>query len=455
MSFSEIRLNPTLLDKLKAKIPTLWINKDPEKYLPENAPSIGAIKTAKNRLKRSEQLLLSLFPQSLTASKGEIESELIPISKLQDFIHNKYSCQTFAHEAWFLKADHTLPVAGSVKARGGFHEVLAVAEEIAISNQLLQPGSDLLPLASEKARQLFSQYSITVGSTGNLGLSIGTLAAALGFSTTVQMSTDAKAWKKDRLRKRGVNVVEHSGDYAAAVDAGREEAKKDSKVHFVDDEQSLLLFLGYAASALYLSEQLEKLNRKVDKNHPLFVYIPCGVGGAPGGITYGLKALFGENVHCFFAEPTASPCMLVQLAAGTDKPISVYDIGLDNKTESDGLAVGQASLLVSPLMQSQLSGVFTVDDEKMFENLHTMYKTEQIFLEPSAATGLHGPICIKNSEEGQQYTKNKQIEFSNATHIIWGTGGSLVPEEEVKHFLERARIACKNNEKINDGRNKI
>lgn len=102
--------------------------------------------------------------------------------------------------------------------------------------------------------------------------------------------------------------------------------------------------------------------RVVDAAHPLFVYLPCGVGGAPGGITYGLKALFGEHVHCFFAEPVASPCVLVQLASGAQAPVSVYHIGLDNRTDADGLAVGQASHLVSPLMGSQLAGVFTVPD---------------------------------------------------------------------------------------------
>ena len=344
----------------------------------------------------------------------------------------------------WLKADHLLPVAGSIKARGGMHEVLEFAERLALRHGLIgaQAGpDDYLALASPAARALFARHTVAVGSTGNLGLSIGVAASALGFSAVVHMSLEAKEWKKERLRQRGVQVVEHAGDYEAAVAAGRAQAAQDPFSHFVDDERSLSLLLGYSAAALHLQGQLRDAGIAVDAEHPLFVYLPCGVGGAPAGITFGLRQVLGPHVHCFFAEPVQSPCFMLQMMAGQGAHPSVYDWGLSNQTEADGLAVPRASLPAAELMESLLSGCFTVHDDTLFRQLVQVLDATGERIEPSAAAGFGGPAMLTGSDSGRAWLAEQGLQqhLARATHLVWTTGGLFVPPDEYERFVQRGR----------------
>ncbi|UTW12613.1 D-serine ammonia-lyase [Marinobacterium rhizophilum] len=428
--------SPTIEQRLALGKPLFWLNPAYSQTAPE--PQLQDIEDAAARLQRCAPLLVRLFPE-LAHSQGLIESPLLPVPALQQALA--------VPGTLLLKADHDLPIAGSVKARGGFHEVLCHAESLALAAGILHStDDDYQKLAGPEARTLFAQHLLGVASTGNLGLSIGVIGAALGFDTCVHMSSDAKEWKKQRLRNFGVRVIEHASDYSAAVARGRAETQANPRGYFVDDENSPRLFYGYAVAALRLRDQLAKARIPVDAEHPLMVYIPCGVGGAPGGICFGLKQVFGAAVHCFFAEPAQAPCVLL----GVQDPStpSVYDIGLNCQTEADGLAVGLASEWVCSRIRSQLAGVYTVSDDSLYRDLYRLQASEQIAIEPSAAAGIQGPARLFS--EGTDYLRSQGLESlsGQSTQLIWTTGGRLVPDAEYKNFLERGKIAS--NEMLTD-----
>lgn len=406
-----------------------WVNPKVKRPVPKE--EIVNIDEAEARLLRFAPFIAKVYPEVL---EGIIESPLSEIPEMKDALAMDTGGVLQPADIpgrLFLKCDSHLPVSGSVKARGGIYEVLKFAEEVAVENGLLTTEDDYSKLADPEFRQLFSRYSVAVGSTGNLGLSIGIMSARLGFQVTVHMSADARQWKKDLLRTKGVTVKEYPDDYEAAVAQGRREAQADPRCHFVDDENSLDLFAGYAVAGKRLKAQMDAMDITIDEQHRLYVYLPCGVGGAPGGVTYGIREYFGENAWCFFAEPTHAPCMMLALATGMGNRIAVKDIGIDGITEADGLAVGRASALVAKAMESRLDGCFTVDDGRLYPYLAMLQDTEDLFIEPSACAGFAGLACVANG------IGEVPVPDENSIHIVWATGGSMVPEEEKEEYYRK------------------
>ncbi|MDO4555427.1 MAG: D-serine ammonia-lyase [Lachnospiraceae bacterium] len=431
--FQKLERQYPIIKRMSRYQEVFWINpKTGTKSKSFRPVSNEEIIDASNRLDRFAPCIEQLFPET-QALKGIIESPLTDAPSVKKVMEDRIGFSIGKH--LLIKLDSHLPVSGSVKARGGVYEVLKFAEDLAIKHSILKPDDNYLKLLEPRSKDLFSQYTIGVGSTGNLGLSIGIMGTALGFRVNVHMSRDAKTWKKELLRKKGAHVIEHSGDYLSAVKKGRQSAAARTHSYFIDDENSRDLFLGYSVAGMRLAEQLETAHIPVDEEHPLFVYLPCGVGGAPGGITYGIKQIFGDNAHCLFLEPAHTPCITLGMLTGMYNKISVTDIGLDGKTDADGLAVARPSAFVCEMMEPLLDGCFTVTDTDFYRYLTLLVDTEDLFLEPSACGGL---AAFRHVLTDPYYLDHYDLrrKLPNSTHIMWATGGSMVPKTELMSYYE-------------------
>lgn len=380
-----------ILENLQAERPLTWLREAGEALDPGIA---AAVDEARARLDRFASWVAQRYPET---GSGRIESALEPAPETQQLL-NATLATDLPGELW-VKRDDALPISGSIKARGGIHEVFRLAEE--------HPDD---------------KPKLVVCSTGNLGLSIGTVAPQLGFATEVHMSADAKQWKKERLRDHGARVVEHDAQFSEVIAIARDAAEGDG-AFFIDDEDSLGLFAGYAVAGERLREQFD---REFTQTDPLHVYLPSGVGGGPGGVTFGLKQAFGSAVRCHFVEPVAAPSMLLGQATGKGAEVSCADYGISGHTLADGLAVQRPSPLVSRKAAHLASGFHTVTDRTILASVAWLHDGEGITVEPSAAAALTIPWRVR--EPG--------------THLVWLTGGSLVPSEiQMKTLLDATNAA--------------
>ena len=101
--------------------------------------------------------------------------------------------------------------------------------------------------------------------------------------------------------------------------------------------------------------------------------------------------------------------------------------------------MGRASALVSDVMERALDGCYTVEDEKLYPYLAMLKDCEGIFIEPSACAAFDGLQYICGKENGSFPAPDE-----NSVHIIWATGGNMVPEEEKTVYYakgsERKRV---------------
>ena len=136
MNTAELMKNETV-KKIAEKQEIVWINpkemdyREYEKNLPV---SDEELKDAEERLKRFAPFIKKSFPET-AETDGIIESPLEPIFAMQKELEKKY--ETEIPGKLYLKMDSHLPVAGSIKARGGVYEILKHAEDLAIEAGML------------------------------------------------------------------------------------------------------------------------------------------------------------------------------------------------------------------------------------------------------------------------------------------------------------------------------
>ena len=89
-------------------------------------------------------------------------------------------------------------------------------------------------------------------------------------------------------------------------------------------------------------------------------------------------------------------------------------------------------------MTNLVSGIFTVNDGKLYDYMRHLITSENIRIEPSSCAMFEGVANLTAYENSAEYFKKQGISkdiLKNSTVIAWATGGSLVPDEIFTEYL--------------------
>ena len=89
-------------------------------------------------------------------------------------------------------------------------------------------------------------------------------------------------------------------------------------------------------------------------------------------------------------------------------------------------------------MERLLDGYYTMSDQRMYDLLGLLNQVEGIQLEPSALAGMVGPIVVADNDEYLNRMGMSDAKLANATHLVWATGGGMVPAVEMEKYLSKA-----------------
>lgn len=82
-------------------------------------------------------------------------------------------------------------------------------------------------------------------------------------------------------------------------------------------------------------------------------------------------------------------------------------------------------------------GYYTVADEELFRLLALIHREEGVKLELSALAGMPGLVRVLRDQDYLERIGVSPDQLAHATHLVWGTGGSMVPEGEFAAYVER------------------
>ena len=83
--------------------------------------------------------------------------------------------------------------------------------------------------------------------------------------------------------------------------------------------------------------------------------------------------------------------------------------------------------------------VLSLDDQTMYDMLGWLAEEEEYRLDHPPWPGMAGPAAGLRQRGISADTASPRSRCRMTTHLVWATGGGMVPEEEMAQYLAKGR----------------
>jgi len=226
---------------------------------------------------------------------------------------------------------------------------------------------------------------VTAFSAGNHAIATAYAASTLGVSAKVVMPRTANAFRVERCKAYGAEVVfgDTINDLLAIVHRIQEQEER----HLVHPFEGLHTVQGTATVGLELCNDVDDLDA---------VLVPVGGGGLIGGIAAAVKQL-QPQCKVIGIEPTGASGMQQSLLAG--EPADTVSVN----TIADSLGAPMHAPLTFNLVRQCVDEVVSVSDDDLRSAMRQLFTDMKLAVEPACAASIAAlNTCLSSRFNGKR-----------------------------------------------------
>ncbi len=219
---------------------------------------------------------------------------------------------------------------------------------------------------------------VVASSSGNFAQAVAWAAAKLGASSQIVMMRGASAYKRERTRGYGAEVVLCDDTYESRWET----------TYRIERETGRLLLHPYDAPETIAGDGVIGLELLDQLDGPFTALVPISGGGLISGIATALKEL-RPGCRVIGVQPTANPSMRDSLRAG--KRVKVDPA----PSLADALTVATPGERTFELVQRYVDDVVLVTEEEMIAAVRALASEQKLVVEPGGAVGVAALLAGK------------------------------------------------------------